>query len=460
MDVCTMPLSYMKKKIGSILAISLCGAMLLAGCSSTDDDTAATAGQSKNGNETVEVEDQENTASNKGNIILDINEGNEFKSLEKGLDSYNKVFKDDSDEYNSKASPAEDFLFKESALNPGTYMAIYKGESNTVVVPSRVDGVIVGELAEIKECVENLTIPDTVEILTCSKDCGNLKEITYSGTAIRSEASLFRESPYREANTKDGTFIFGNALISYKGETEEYHVPEGVVAIAEDAFSGSTAAAKSIILPSTLKYIDLLEFKKTESITVNSEIDMIFRTGDIEGATYINKIYEGIYSFGNVLVKCAPDDRELDIVIPDNINRIGNHCFYGKAKSIRFESEEDVKFNCTPFFDGAQTFFVDEFVFPKNTTNLLIKADSHSMNDVSNLVLPEKVKYLNGELIDRCRSSLAPLPDSIEFYTTYNDNPPQDEYPYVVSGVTDLKSQGYIDQILQNGGTVILIARH
>lgn len=454
-----MPLSYMKKRIGSILALSLCGAMLLAGCSNTNDDSTIAVEQGENEAETAEVKDQEK-AVNEGNIILDINESNEFKSFEKGLDSYNKEFKDDNDEYNSKASPIEDFLFEESAWSPGTYKAIYKGESNSVVVPSRVDGVLVGELAEIKECVETLTIPDTVEVLTCYKNSKNLKEVTYHGTAIRSKQSLFMESPYREANTKDGTFIFGNALISYKGETEKYHVPEGVVAIAEDAFSGSTAAAKSIILPSTLKYIDLLEFKKTESITVNSEIDMIFRTGDIEGATYINKIYEGVYSFGNVLVKCAPDDRELDIVIPDNINRIGNHCFYGKAKSIRFESEEDVKFNCTPFFDGAQTFFVDEFVFPKNTTNLLIKADSHSMNDVSNLVLPEKVKYLNGELIDRCRSSLAPLPDSIEFYTTYNDNPPQDEYPYVVSGVTDLKSQGYIDQILQNGGTVILIARH
>lgn len=452
----------MKNKTKRTLTATLCATIMLSGCGKTEDEpnneTETSKAQSTVQDAQEDNNPEENNNVNSG-IMLDIDMDNSLRSFIYGYDSYSKEYKDDKDDYNSKASPIEDFYYDKSESNPGTYSVVYTGEADEVTVPSRINGVLVWDLAGIPKNVKKLTIPDTVEYIRCNNASG-VEEVVYNGTILKSSNDIFEKSPFRENATHDGEFIFGNALIEYTGDAEEYQIPEGVVSITDGALKDRKLKLKKVVLPTTLKYIESLQITDTiEEIEVNSQIERIEFRWAGGNPSCLNKINEGVYSLGNVLVYCRPVDDTEDIVIPANINRVVGHCFLGKAHSLKFESEEDVKFEREAFEAvSIDMFEVKELHFPRNTTNLFIDASAFNIKDVEVLTLPESIKYLNGNLIDRCPTYNDPLPETIEIYYCYNDNPPQERYSYPVEPITGLKSQEYSEQALQNGATVVLIA--
>lgn len=455
----------MKNKTSRILAAILCSTILLAGCSKTEEVPNNTNDTANTQSKTQDIENNDNktekTNDIKSGTIIDLDVSDALNSFMYGWDSYSKEYKDDNDEYNSKASPIEDFSYNKSEDNPGTYSVSYVGDSETVVVPSRINGVLVWELVGVPKCVKNLTIPDTVESVQCYEASG-VEKVEYSGTIIESTNDIFEGSPFRENSTHDGEFIFGNALIKYTGDAEEYKIPEEVISITDQAITDRNLKLKKLILPTTLKYIESLDFVDTvEDVEVNSQIEHI-SFGWSDGTTfYLNKIDENVYSFGNVLVYCKDDDATKDIVIPANINRVAGCCFLGRANSLRFESEEDVIFAKDAFeTDSIDAFEAKKLYFPKNTTNLLIYASSLNLRDTEELILPEKLQYLNGSLLDRAPSYNEALPNTIKIYTCPNENPPSERYTSYgsVRSVTGLKSQTYIDEMENNGAIVVLVA--
>lgn len=455
----------MKNKISKIVATTLCTTILLAGCSKTEEPLS-TGGADNTQSKAQDVQDNndktEETDDVKSGIILDLDAGDALDSFMYGWDSYSKEYKDDNDDYNSKASPIDDFDYDRCESDPGTYRVFYEGDSETVIIPSRINGVIVKELGFINSNVKNLTIPDTVEIIRGDIHNESLEQVTYNGTLIGCTYETFEGSPFKANNTVDGAFIFGNALISYTGDAENYTVPEGVATISKGAFSDSRLKLKEISLPSSLKYINQLSFSDTiEKIEINSQIERIICGWYGNYAPYLNEISENVYSFGNVLVYCKLEDDTKDIVIPANINRVAGRCFLGKANSLRFESSEDVIFE-KDAFEGSSvdSFKVKELHFPQNTTNLLINASSLNLRDIEELVLPENLQYLNGSLLDRTPSYDKGLPNTIKIYTCPNENPPSERYVSYgsVRSVTGLKSQTYIDEMENNGAIVVLVA--
>lgn len=452
----------MKNKTKRVLVAILCTTMLLSGCGKTEENANNVNETSKQQGTVQDVQEdnkiEENNNVNSG-IMLDVDMDNSLTSLMFGYDSYSKEYEDDNDTYNSKASPIEDFVYSESESNPGTYSVAYVGESDVVTIPSRIKGKLVWELAGVPQNVRKLTIPDTVEYIYCDEASG-VEEVIYNGTILRSSGDIFKGSSFRTNATTDGEFIFGNALIKYTGDAEEYTIPEGVISITKEALNDKKIKLKKVILPTTLKYIEKLNFVDTiENIEINSQIEKIFFGCNGRKLLYINEINENVFSFGNVLVYCRPNNPSEEIVIPADINRIAGNCFGGEARSLRFESEEDVIFEKEAFvINTTDAFKVEELYFPQNTTNLFINAWNVNIDDVNILVLPQKVKYLNGNLIDRCPTYNSSLPKTVEIYYCYNNNPPQERYSTPVEVVTGLKSQEYSEQAQNNGATVVLMA--
>ena len=430
----------MKRKLIKISAILVCVNMLLTGCGK---DTAAnnTGGGEASGQTAPVATEQEKSPANsaEGKIIMDKDVDVGTISKFQWDDVFSKEYKDDNDEYNSKATPVEELAYGElDALQPGTCWVSYKGDADTVVFPSRIDGMLVTEIIEISPSVKNVTIPDTVSTMIYETG-SKVEQVNYGGTLKRCISSIFWGSPYREANVKDGGFVFGNAFIWYSGDSEEYTVPEGVITIAENAFWGGIA--KKVTMPSTLKYIYDLSpnsFPDVEEIKLNSEIEVIGKDlSNLERMPYVEEIQEGVWAFGNVLLRFRIKDIERDIVIPENITFIAKECFDGVVNSVTFESKEDVRFDPRAFRD----LYVKKMVFPKNTTNLLIKLTSENIHGMEELELPTNLKYLDGHVFKGCLDLYkGKLPSTLELF--YSPLP------------GDMGSE-HVDALMKNGVTII-----
>lgn len=410
----------MKRKSIKTAVILICTGMLLAGCGN-EAPTSNASNSMSDQPDSIAMEEESKTINSpadttEGEIIMSTDVDIGWKSRFKGSDLFSKEYEDDNDEYNSKATPAEEFSYNELYLDPGTCCVTYNGDAESIVVPSRIDGLLVTELSGVGESVKNLTIPDTVSTITGGGSA--VEEINYKGTLMCCESDIFSDSPYRETNTNDGAFVLGGALVKYTGEDEEYTVPEGIIAISDGAFS--SGIAKKIVMPTTLKYIDgfdMRNFKDVESIELNSELERIYKVdlSDIETMPYVEHIHDNdILIFGNVLLRCMVDDSNYDVVIPENVTLAIYDCFGGYVNSIKFESKSDVRFHSGAF---NRNFIVNKFIFPENTTNLMIGFSNLEVHE--ELVLPTNLKYLNGNIFS-CGTFLwenrIELPNNLELY--------------------------------------------
>lgn len=127
-------------------------------------------------------------------------------------------------------------------------------------------------------------------------------------------------------NTDTPTYsIEGGVLKKYTGNDEIINIPEGVIAIGEDAFYGNLAA-KEIIIPKTVKEIHARAFKGTRfnSIVIPDFVTVIcdeaFAESSLREITLPNSVVSiGEKAFAKTLLNA--------IEIPESVNCIGENAF-------------------------------------------------------------------------------------------------------------------------------------
>lgn len=249
--------------------------------------------------------------------------------------------------------------------------------------------------------LEHVDLPSGVEEIQdlAFQDCTALKRI---GIASTTEASIDFTAFENCIGLTDenGFVIVGNVLYYYNGEGGDLTIPEGIIAIAPNAFRegysleapglstkfGKEGSLRSVSLPKSLKTIGEYAFAecKLREITFHENLESIgegafegcHRIGRIALPDSVTHIGKGAFSdcksmvsftFGNGLTQISPCLFQYclalkSIHLPKNITKIGEDAFTEckKLQKITVNTEN-------PIFSA-----MDGILFSKDTTELIL----------------------------------------------------------------------------------------
>ena len=252
-------------------------------------------------------------------------------------------------------SPAADFQYEVSQDGKYVYINQYVGTSETVVIPSKIDGLPVISLKGVFENdmvkqgvfegsnIKSVTIPESVTAigLCAFKDCAELTQVTVSGNLNRILSNTFRNCVKLESidfsRTKLKTIstsafygCTGLSEIKFSNELTEIEqgafydctalleldFPDSLEKIGNSAFKNCTSL-KTVVIPEKLKLISL---SASSFYNVPSLEKIIFK----EGRKEING-----YAFFSIT-------SNPEITIPKSVEKFSPYPFfiYGGAKIV------------------------------------------------------------------------------------------------------------------------------
>ncbi|MCR5223911.1 MAG: leucine-rich repeat domain-containing protein [Bacilli bacterium] len=257
--------------------------------------------------------------------------------------------------------------------NHGKYIVDYLGESEDVVVPEGVTGILyealnssniksvvlpntleyIGELAFHGENITSLNIPSSVTQIDYNAFRG-INCIFYYGNAKYSEDDMYWGANTLNPYIEDGYVLSDDKkrLFGYVGELKNIVIPNGVEVINDHAFENKEIT--SVIIPSSVT--DICEYAFADSGLTTIEvpdsvsyigtnafkgISNLFYHGSAMpnpwnknwGAQYLNMVIENGFILSDdkkTIYEYIGDSK--DIVIPDGIITIGKDAF--KSKSL------------------------------------------------------------------------------------------------------------------------------
>ena len=431
----------MKKKLISILCVS---ALLLSACGNSNNSN-----QDNSGNETQnKIEAAESVVNGVKNDISEallsevhISEctDNAILSLYEGKDFYNKTFNDANDEYNSKATSADEFEYQLSGYNEGYAGTIsingYNGSSTDVIIPSMIDGALVTYINfEEIEGIKNLTIPDTVVEIYGAEYISSVENISYNGTLFKCPSNSFAKSPvYAKLTSSDGFTILGKTLIDCTNVETIVDVPEGIESICcgdarnPDVFSNGP---ETVNMPTTLKYLYISFPESVQIVNFKSPLLGVLGGHINSKSSYLNCIDDKYITLNNVLIKLVntndPNTAEKDYIIPKDINVIYSGALSFPRNSVKFEADNIIIDNIDSSMDLL--FFVTADASSYFSTNDLdFGADKHYhslrpntvLGEIENVTLPKEVDIFSGCFLGKCKN-VNNFPEHIEYYICHD----------------------------------------
>ena len=328
------------------------------------------------------------------------------------------------------AEQYEDYEY--SILDDGTAeITNYSGSQQEVIIPSVMDGHSVTSIGEdaFDYCssLTSVTIPDSVISIGnyAFYNCGSLTSVTipagltsigkgaFSGCLSLAEIAISPDHPV--FSVTDGVLVnkTTNALILYApGKSEEsYEIPNGVTAIGELAFSGSSLT--SVTIPNSVTSIGNNAFYDCLSLTEIS----------ISPDHPVFSVADGVLfdKTTNTLIFYAPGKSENSYVIPDGVTSIGNYAFRGCSSLTSVTIPNSVISIGDYAFSGIRN--LASVTIPNNVTSIGDSAFSYC-SSLASFTIPNSVTSI-GKYAFRGNSSLTSvtIPDSVTSigdYAFYN----------------------------------------
>ena len=315
-------------------------------------------------------------------------------------------YNDFNDEYNAKATPVEEFgyyLIDDKVTRGEIRVDEYKGTSDTVVIPSMIDGYIVTEVIFNYgnwETVKEATVPDTVTYMAGTAE--NLERLNYSGQLLNSDKELLIDSPYAEKIIEEyGYFFINNTVIRTRTDAESITFHEGITVLGDSAVHDHCPNLKEVNLPTTLKRINTnaIYLNSIETVNLNSKLEYVSNfvapsSGDSVKWTSKYKDENGFYIFGNVLIHLPIDvyytDTPVDVCVPSSVEYIAELAFsYSNIGTLTFENP-DTKVHKHAF----DKMTAENVIFPENLTHLNFEGIDWPIIWGS-MTLPKNLKYLD-----------------------------------------------------------------
>lgn len=451
----------MKNKLISILCLS---ALLLSACGNSNNSN-----QDNSGNETQnKIEAAESVVNGVKNDISEallsevhISEctDNEILSLYGGNDFYHKTFEDTTDEYNSKATSADEFEYHLNGYQdnyPGTVSIIgYKGNSTDVIIPSIIDGAIVTKI-DFEEIngIKNITIPDTVVEIYEAEYISSIENISYNGTLFKCPSNSFAKSPvYAKLTSSEGFTILGKNLIDCTNTNTTIDIPEGIESISYGSMTSPNVfdnGPEVINMPSSLKYLYISFPKSVKTINFKSPLQGVLGTNIDSTTPYLNYT-DNYVTLNNVLISLVRDDPnsgDKDYMIPEDINVVCSGALSRGRNSLKFEADNIIFDNNNSSTDLLFATFNSSLYF--STNNLDFGADKHYhslrpntvLGEIENVTLPKEVDIFSGCFLGKCKN-VNNFPEHIEYYICHDPEK------------SDCACTQYIDQAKAAGAMII-----
>ena len=194
---------------------------------------------------------------------------------------------------NPAANPASDFQYVFSENGESVYISKYIGTSETVVIPSEIEGrpvLVIKGVSQNMEIVSgafentgvrSVVIPESVTVIGISafKDCKELEEVTVSSQCERLSVEAFQNCSKLEYIDLSRTKITRLEADAFSGCTalKEIRLPDTLQEIEQKAFYNCTSL-EALELPSgLLKIGEEALFSCTSLKTINIPTDLYLR---------------------------------------------------------------------------------------------------------------------------------------------------------------------------------------
>lgn len=329
----------------------------------------------------------------------------------------------------SKVKAAEDVAvqpsendFSYSEREEGLYITGYKGQDETIVIPSQINGkrvVGISNLASYTAEIKSITIPYSVIDINVYV----FAVVGFGDLVSLNEIVVEEKNP--NYSSEDGILYNKGCteLIACPATKAEVVIPDGVTHIGSVAFRNHSSL-RSITMPDSLSSIGNYAFCNCSNLT------------DIripDGVTYV-----GGYAFYNCssLTNISISNRVTDIkentfsdctsltsvIIPNGVTTIGGYAFYGcnSLTSIRIpDSVISIRENAFNYCSN-----LNEIVVEKNNANYSSKDGILYNKEQTELIscrgnresvtIPESVKKIGEEAFYGCNSLRSiSIPDSV-----------------------------------------------
>lgn len=261
----------------------------------------------------------------------------------------------------------------------------YNGKYNDVIIP---DGIkVISDGVFENASMTSATIPNSVTYIGYNAfyKCTQLKSLIIPNSVKYIGIAAFKSTPWFD-NLPKGLQIAGdNILFSYTGTESSITIPQGVISIAPETFSYSSA--KNITLPESVVTIGADAFKSAhiESIIIPDSV---------------TQIGEGAFSDCIYLTT---------VTLSTNISQISRNLF-NNCTSL---SSVNIPDSVTIIEDNAFSYCIKikSIILPENTTYIGNSVFEGCYFD--NIILPDRVEYLGRSAFKNSKLNYIKLPKDL-----------------------------------------------
>ena len=264
-------------------------------------------------------------------------------------------------------------------------------------VPSGVEVIGANAFAQ-QEKLERVCLPDTVVEIEAEAfhQCTKLREIIGAEHVKRVAADAYNRTPYLE---RQSVIVLDGVLKKYATEESEVVIPEGVIAIDDDAFGTSQArqtTIRTIELPSTIRTIgkSFLSLNKLETLIIHHGVEDISEWS-------LSNVWGG--PWGN------PERPLREIRIPASVRKMNTGIFVIEKISIDPLNETYVEINGVLYSKDMTVLFRVPtavggplFVVPDGVTRIESSAFSNNQS-VEEVRLPASVTSIGEYAFSHCQ---------------------------------------------------------
>ena len=298
----------------------------------------------------------------------------------------------------------------------------YRGEEESVVVPDKIDDVIVTALNngafKSNKGIKEITIPATVNTVY-----GNpFAECDYLETIKVADGN-------KDFSVIDGCLVKndGMVLVSFpcnggKEGDGELTIPEGILKIGDWSFS-DVYSVSSIIMPESLVEVDDYAFIRSSvgAVTFNNKVEKIGKYGFAYCAFTELALPESLKSIGEMAFS---GNYLTELVLPDSVEALSYNAFNNSSKlssvtlSKSLANVDGNPFSSCPLLteikvaDGNTNIEIANGCLINNATHSLIAFSANS--DDLNVVVPDGIERIEKGAFSEFAIQSVKLPDSIK----------------------------------------------